>query len=159
MSFVATDPQSHKGKTDVWLTPLELVKRIGEFDLDPCAFEGHYTASNLIFPPANGLEANWNGKVWLNPPYSEAEMWLDKLSKHGFGVALLFARTGSKWIQPYIQRADSVFFIRGRVSFLKPDKTRMHNAGSDSMVICFGCEVLDKTLGVELKPKGGDHVE
>lgn len=152
MSFIATDPQSHKGKTDIWLTPLDLLKRIGEFDLDPCGFQGHQTARKIICLPEDGLEKEWSGKVWLNPPYSEAGAWLSKLSKHGFGAALLFARTGSNWIQPYIKKADSVFLIRGRVSFLKPDKTKMHNAGADSMILCFGCEVVDKTLGIELKP-------
>jgi hypothetical protein len=63
MSFVSTD--SHKQETHTWLTPLSLVNALGVFDLDPCAYEGHQTAKNLIFPPDDGLCSEWAGRVWL----------------------------------------------------------------------------------------------
>jgi hypothetical protein len=147
--FVSTDPQSHKGQSDIWLTPLELIKRIGEYDYDPCPFPNHKTAK--VLEQHDGLSSNWLGKVWLNPPYSEAEIWLNKLAEHGYGSALVFARTGSKWIQPIMQRADNIVFIKGRISFMRPDFTYGHNAGADSMILNFGCEVNDKSLGVIMK--------
>lgn len=146
MTFVSTDPQSHKGKTDIWLTPLDLVERIGEFDYDPCPFQGHRTAK--VLESGDGLKSQWKGKVYLNPPYSETELWLDKLATHGYGSALLFVRTGSKWIQKYLRAADEICFIRGRVSFMRPDGTFGHNAGADSMVLSYGCKVKDRSLGV-----------
>lgn len=148
MSFVSTDPVSHKGKTDVWLTPLSLIERIGDFDYDPCPYPGHQTAKKLEI--ADGLKSKWHGKVWLNPPYSDADKWIEKLAEHGHGCALLFARTGTKWMQRSMRMADSICFIKGRISFLRPDLTYGHNAGADSLILCFGCEVKDKTLGVIL---------
>lgn len=146
MTFVSTDSPSHKGNTDIWLTPLDLLKRIGEFDYDPCPYHGHNTAKFL--EPKNGLKSKWFGKVWLNPPYSEAEVWLEKLCTHGHGCALLFARTGSSWIQKYMRASDEICFLRGRVSFMRPDGSYGHNAGADSMILCYGCKVSDRSLGV-----------
>lgn len=144
--FVSTDPQGHKGETDVWLTPLPLLERVGVFDYDPCPHQGHNTAS--ILEQKDGLKSKWQGKVWLNPPYSEAEEWLDKLCTHGYGCALVFARTGSAWIQKYMRAADEICFIRGRISFMRTDGTYGHNAGADSMILCYGCKVKDRSLGV-----------
>lgn len=149
MSFVSTDPQSHKGQSDIWLTPLDLLKRIGEYDYDPCPYIGHNTAK--VLEQFDGLISKWFGKVWLNPPYSEAEKWLNKLVEHGHGSALIFARTGSKWVQPIMQKADNICFIKGRISFMKPDGTYGHNAGADSMLLNFGCEVEDKSLGLIMR--------
>ncbi len=150
-NFVSTDPQSHKGKTDIWLTPLDLLERIGSFDYDPCPHKGHKTAKKL--EEGDGLKSKWQGKVWLNPPYSEAEKWLDRLSTHGLGCALLFARTGSNWVQKYIRASDEICFIRGRISFMKPDGTYGHNAGSDSMILTYGMKIRDRSLGVFVNPK------
>ena len=149
--FVKTDPQSHKGNSDTWLTPLDLIARIGKFDYDPCPFVGHQTAS--ILEEGDGLKSKWFGKVWLNPPYSESKLWLDKLATHGLGVALIFARTGSSWIQKYIRASDEICLLRGRISFMRPDGTFGHNAGADSMLLCYGCSVDDKSLGVFVHPK------
>ena len=72
MSFTATDPSSHKGITDSWLTPLWIIEALGgDFDLDPCGFKYHRTAKRIIQLPECGLSAKWNEKVWLNPPDSD----------------------------------------------------------------------------------------
>lgn len=149
MSFVSTDPQSHKGETDVWLTPLNLLSRFGEYDFDPSPFKGHKTAKVLC--EGDGLKEKWFGKVWLNPPYSEAEVWVDKLIEHGFGSALLFSRTGSKWMQKAMRSADNICFIKGRISFMRPDGTFGHNAGADSLLLNFNCEVVDPSVGFTIK--------
>lgn len=84
MSFVSTDSAS--AETTTWLTPLPIVRSLGRFDLDPCAFPGHDTASRLICLPECGLSAEWAGRVWLNPPYGkEAKVWLEKLQSHEDG--------------------------------------------------------------------------
>jgi len=45
--FSKTDPVSHHGETNTWLTPLNLIHALGEFDLDPCGFKGHQTAKKI----------------------------------------------------------------------------------------------------------------
>jgi|WetSurMetagenome_2_1015567.scaffolds.fasta_scaffold336426_2 hypothetical protein len=136
MSFVSTDPASRKGKSDIWLTPLWIINALGEFDYDPCGELYHKTAKHIN--DKFGLERQWVGKVWLNPPYSEAGKWLDKLAKHNLGTALLFNRMDTKSLQKHVQIASSVFFLEGRIKFLKPNLTEGHNAGCGSMLLSYG---------------------
>ena len=81
---------------DEWLTPPEIIKALGSFELDPCSpinrpwdtAAKHYTIED------NGLSLPWHGRVWMNPPYGDAtEMWMQRLAEHGNGIALIFART------------------------------------------------------------------
>lgn len=134
--FSTLDPQGHKGKTDTWLTPLWIINALGEFDLDPCGFYGHKTAKEIMLTNGDGLE--WNGRVWLNPPYSEVGRWLDMLAEHRRGIALVFARTDTKWAQRHFEHADSVFFMKGRIKFLNDKFEESTNAGHGSMFLAYG---------------------
>lgn len=137
--FSTLDNPSHEGQTNTWLTPLSLVHSLGKFDLDPCGFPGHATADRLILLPEDGLSAEWSGRVWLNPPYGrEIGKWLEKLQAHGNGIALVFGRTDTAWF--HALEPDLIFFIKGRIKFLKPDKTEDTNAGHGSVLLCFGRE-------------------
>ena len=124
------------GETDVWLTPLDLVQPLGEFDLDPCG-EAHHETAKTIYTEG-GLEKEWFGRVWLNPPYSEVNKWLRRMVQHGYGIALVFARMDVKWAHEIIPHADSVFFPKGRLYFLTRDLERKGNAGAPSMFLSFG---------------------
>jgi hypothetical protein len=126
----------NNGATDIWLTPIEIVNALGKFDLDPCGELNHPTADKIYTD--NGLNQEWYGRVWLNPPYSEVDKWLYKLSEHGNGIALVFARMETKWAQAIIPKASSVFFPKGRIWFLTKEKQRKGNAGAPSMYLSFG---------------------
>lgn len=153
MTFVATDPHTHEGKTNTWLTPLSLIRELGEFDLDPCGFPNHHTAKRLICLPEDGLAAEWHGRVWLNPPYGKhAQVWLAKLADHGDGIALVFGRLDTKWLQPFI--GGGFFAIKGRVRFidemtLKPATS----AGAPSILIPFGRKNIGAILSSNIEGK------
>ena len=98
---------------------------LGSFDLDPCAFPGHRTATRLICWPDDGLQKDWSGRVWLNPPYSEPSPWLDRLLRHGNGVALVLASTDTRWFHDYVVKATGLLFVRGRPKFLRDDFTEV----------------------------------
>lgn len=150
MSFTNTEPSSHEGKTNTWLTPLPLIQSLGEFDLDPCGFHGHKTAKQLIVLPEDGLKANWHGRVWLNPPYGKnTHLWLEKLKNHGNGVALIFARLETKWIQPYL--VNGFFQLRGRIRFLNENMKTETTAGAPSMLIPFGRKNIGAILASDLE--------
>lgn len=150
MSFVSTDPQSHKGETNTWLTPLWLIKELGEFDLDPCGFDGHNTAKRIIVLPRDGLYENWFGRIWLNPPYGrEARDWLAKLQKHGDGIALVFARLETSWLQPYLK--NGFFIIKGRLKFLDQSMLEQSNAGTGSILIPFGRKNIGAILSSNIE--------
>ena len=85
----------------------------------------------------------WAGRIWANPPYGRrAEPFLEKLAKHGDGVALLFARTETAMFHKYVwSEADALLFLKGRLYFHRPDGTRAPgNAGGPSVLIAYGAK-------------------
>ena len=107
---------------DTTLTPLWIIEKLGAFDLDPCGFHGHATARRLISLPTNGLAEPWDGRIWLNPPYSDPTPWLGKLAAHNNGIALVLASTDTRWFHDFIAKyATGVLFMKGRPRFLRHD--------------------------------------
>ena len=137
---------SHERKVDgkcEWLTPPEIIRALGPFDLDPCA------AVNPPWPTArrhstvreDGLLQFWSGRVWLPPPYdSQTHKWLAKLADHGDGVALIFARTDTAMFFDRVwNRTNAVIFLRGRLTFLNVDGSRPNNSGgAPSCLVAYG---------------------
>lgn len=136
--------QSSRMISDVWLTPPWIVQALGPFSLDPCAAPEPRpwpTAERHICLPEDGLAARWEGRVWLNPPYSRvAERWLARMAGHGEGTALTFARTDTSWFTRYVwQSASALLFITGRLRFHRPDGSRTEeNAGAPSVLAAYG---------------------
>ena len=108
-----------------WLTPPEKISALGPFVLDPCSPPHSRRIRDTahihwsLEEHGDGLSQKWFGRVWLNPPYGrETFKWLAKLAEHGSGIALIFARTETTGFHSEIwQKADSVFFFKGRLSF------------------------------------------
>jgi len=149
-------------KKDITLTPLELIKKIGEFDLDPCGFINHNTAKEIfILPEKDGLKEKWFGKVWLNPPYSETIKWIRKLSEHNEGVACVLASTETKWFQEYVlKKANGILFLKGRPKFVNKD-FQVVNLMRGIVLVSYGeCyNLLSKSSleGVFVNLKEGQH--
>jgi len=125
-----------------WLTPPEIVKACGEFDLDPCSpidrpwdtAKKHYTIRD------DGFNKEWHGRVWLNPPYGlETFKWVKRLADHGNGIALIFARTETKGFHAQVwRRAHSLLFLKGRLKFYRPDGSKGKlGAGAPSVLISY----------------------
>lgn len=135
--------RSYRGKTDVWLTPPEIVNALGVFDLDPCHIESRPwdTAARHLTESDDGLSSLWTGRVWLNPPYGpETGKWLDRLAIHGDGIALVFARTETAMFHEHVWgRADAILFLEGRLHFHHADGARaVANAGGPSCLVAYG---------------------
>jgi hypothetical protein len=130
------------GIADTWLTPLEIIHALGVFDLDPCGYPGWPTATRLIVPPEDGLSEEWDGRVWLNPPYGRvAEQWLKRLSQYKRGIALVACRTETRWWRNTIWlAAEGILFLHGRLYFRRPDGTTDGNAGHSSALIAYGVD-------------------
>lgn len=137
--------QSAAMKNDEWLTPPEIVRALGEFDLDPCApivrpwstARAHYTIED------DGLAKPWAGRVWLNPPFGrEAVRWLRRLCDHGNGVALVPARTETAmFFETVWPVAKAVLFIKGRPHFHYVCGRRApFNSGAPIALIAYGAD-------------------
>ena len=143
---MAISPPAHtrnEGTTDSWITPPELIERLGPFDLDPCecvpqpwpCAERSYTEQD------NGLMQPWDGLVWCNPPYGkQAAAWLNKMALHNNGVALVFARTETRmFFESVWPHAAALLFLQGRLHFHYPSGDRAKvNSGGPSVLIDYG---------------------
>jgi hypothetical protein len=131
-----------RGMTNTWLTPPEIIRSLGEFDLDPaCPPDMPWsTAATMYTEYDNGLMQPWEGRVWLNPPYGkEADNWLDRLALHGNGIALTFVRSEtSSFFRNVWNKADAIFFFRGRISFYTPDGRVAGTSAAPSCLIAYG---------------------
>lgn len=144
--------QSARADTTTWLTPPHVIEALGKFDVDPCAAPSPRpwpTATRHIELPEDGLEATWEGRVWLNPPYSFAAWkWLSKLAEHGRGTALIFARTETAgFVEQVWGKATGVLFLHGRLYFHKADGTRAGaNSGAPSCLVAYGQDDADRLM-------------
>ena len=150
--------QSAKMKNDEWLTPPDIIKALGVFDLDPCSpiDRPWPTAAEHFTILDNGLILPWHGRVWCNPPYGrEANEWLAKLAQHGNGVALIFARTETEMFFAHVwEKADAVLFLKGRLYFHYVDGRRAAaNAGAPSCLVAYGIDNINALKRSGLKGK------
>lgn len=132
-----------RGLSNDWLTPPEILRALGGFDMDPCAHPDQFyqTAYWMVSPPADGLACEWEGRVWLNPPYGgELRKWIARLAEHGNGIALVPARTEvESWFWPFCwEAADAILFLRGRLYFRRPSGIKAGNAGHGSALVAYG---------------------
>lgn len=146
--------QSPLPKTQTWLTPPAVLEALGHFDLDPCGHPAWPTAATRYCLPQDGLALPWFGRVFLNPPYEKTVIgaWLERLWRHGRGVALIFARTETDAFFRHVwERAHALRFLRGRLHFHLPDGSRAEaNAGAPSVLIGYGAEELDTLEACQL---------
>jgi hypothetical protein len=85
--------------------------------------------------------------VWCNPPFGpEAGRWLARLADHGHGIALVPARTETRWFVAYVWgRADAVVFLHGRPHFHRPEGTRAAaNSGAPICLVAYGTEAAGR---------------
>jgi phage N-6-adenine-methyltransferase len=145
---------------DEWLTPPWIIELLGPFDLDPCApvrrpwstAAVHYTIED------NGLWREWQGLVWLNPPYSNLLPFLRRMVEHDNGIALLYARTDTEWFHKYVfDRARELFFLKGRLRFYDVEGREAKNsAGAPSVLVAYGEEACERLA--RLSNEKGKHV-
>jgi hypothetical protein len=121
--------------SDEWYTPPQLVGLLGHFDLDPAAGPMRHAKTN--FRKRDGLKHNWRGRVWLNPPYSNIELWARKMAAHGNGICLVSARPDMRWFHELLNRSSAVLWLFGHQSFLRPDGSKGHLPYA-SVLIAFG---------------------
>ncbi len=127
---------THTGNTSThhgWHTPPEIMHGLyvvfGTFDLDPCSSTRNrrrapVRARTYFTLDDDGLRLPWHGRVFVNPPYGRSvPRWVGKARtevQHGRAqvvVALVAARTDTRWWHDHIAGVAEVFLLRGRLRF------------------------------------------
>jgi len=147
--------------TNTWITPLSLIKALGEFDLDPCcpSTMPWHTAAVMNHwdnrpDDIDGLSMPWSGRIFLNPPYGEHTFkWMNRFAEYKRGIALIFARTDTIGFHDHVfSSARAIFFLKGRVKFHRQDGSCPKNGpAAPSCLVVHTEDEVAAVLGSGLK--------
>jgi site-specific DNA-methyltransferase (adenine-specific) len=109
-----------------WNTPeevLELVRKVAPIGLDPCSNPASTVNARENWY-SNGLTNGWDGVglVYVNPPYGrELKQWAEKIAAEADRgveiIALVPARTDTKWFRQMFFACTCVCLWKGRITF------------------------------------------
>ncbi|MBF0547519.1 MAG: adenine methyltransferase [Candidatus Riflebacteria bacterium] len=126
-----------------WYTPGWILKNLGKFDLDPCAsIVRPFDIAKINYTMEDdGLSLPWFGRVWLNPPYSNVQPFIQRMAIHGRGIALLYNRQDMLWWSQWNWNcAISIRILSGRIRFIKSDGSVSGRPGCGSVLIAYDQE-------------------
>ena len=128
----------NRNSTTDWHTPFEYIEAarivLGGIDLDPASSElANQTvkATEYFTTDDNGLNHEWHGRIWLNPPFASGliERFVDKLLASTFEAAIILVdnATETRWFRKLADNSSAIVFTTGRINFFKGGT---HEAGS-----------------------------
>lgn len=133
---------------DNWCTPDYIIEKVrnamGSIDLDPAthpAAQSIVKATNYYTIETNGLDKEWKGNIWLNPPYSRGNIdlfvdkaiseWNEKFNADKMCI-LVNSQTDTAWYHKLLNSADCVLLFRKRIKFWKIEGNEVHKRWKSS---------------------------
>ena len=117
-----------------WYTPVNIIEAarvaMGSIDVDPASndiAQQTVKAGTYYTAETNGLDKEWVGNVWLNPPYASDLIgkFIDKLvsekKNYNQAVVLVNNATETEWFNKIVSISSMVCFPKSRVKFYMPD--------------------------------------
>ena len=105
-------------KPELWRP---IADAIGGFDTDPASgCESEAIAPTRYTKEDDGLQQEWHGNVWLNPPFSmKLQFYRKAVNEYERGnadvvVAVSPSDTSTQWFQQWFSTADMLCFLEGR---------------------------------------------
>ncbi len=127
------------GEND-WYTPEEYIDAarcvLGDIDLDPATSEvaqAVVKAKQYFTKETDGLSKEWNGRVWLNPPYSmpDIQCFVEKIvdeftsGKVSEAIVLTNNSSDTRWFHALLNSSGIACLPTSRVKFYNPDSEVM----------------------------------
>jgi len=119
-----------------WYTPSEYIEAarnvLGVIELDPASSpEANEVVNAKVYYTINddGLQYDWHGKVWMNPPYGRdvIDRFMTKLAYHiengdvTEAIVLVNNATETEWFNEIVRFAKVVVFPKSRIKYWKPE--------------------------------------
>src|SRR5699024_3089209 len=135
--------------TDMWATPQDFFNKLNEdfnFQCDVCAIDDNAKCDKYYSPEEDGLQQEWQGVCWMNPPYGRViGDWVKKAYKSSLKgatvVCLVPARTDTKWWHEYCMKGE-IRLVKGRLKF----GDGKNPAPFPSAVVVFGNQAKINTI-------------
>jgi site-specific DNA-methyltransferase (adenine-specific) len=138
--------------SDEWGTPQNVFDYLNakyNFTLDAAASEENAKCENYFTIQDDALKQKWNGRVFLNPPYSKRNQYhfvekaIHELNTNPLCeivVVLIPARTDTQvWHKYLFKHALEIIFIEGRLKFTKQGQTNSNSCATfPSCVVVLG---------------------
>jgi hypothetical protein len=136
-----------------WYTPADIIEKareaMGSIDCDPASSEiaNKVVKAEIYFTEQdNGLERQWAGNVWLNPPfkYPLIQQFLDtliaKYEANEICQACVFCNnaTDTEWWQTLARKSTCVCFVKGRLKCYRPDGSTGQSPLQGQTIVYFG---------------------
>lgn len=130
--------------TELWETPKEFFEQLNKefgFTLDACAMPFNAKLERYFTPEDDALQQNWDGVVWMNPPYGRTiKTWMAKAVKEWQAgatvVCLVPARTDTAWWHDYAMLGE-IRFLRGRLKFIDENGNTQSSAPFPSALVIY----------------------
>jgi phage N-6-adenine-methyltransferase len=116
-----------------WYTPACYIESarcvMGSIDLDPASSliaNERVGATKIYTQEDDGLQYEWSGNVWMNPPYAQPLImhFVSKLAEsENVNQAIVLVNNGTEtaWGQTLLKACSSVCFPQGRIKFIDPE--------------------------------------
>jgi len=117
---------NYKPNDEVY-TPPHIFEALNlRFDLDVCGPKGGLDwipADKTFSVEDDGLKQDWYGRVWMNPPYSKPNDWVERWLAHGNGL-MLAPLSKSKWFMKLWNSQSVVINNPVNYRFIRPDGSK-----------------------------------
>lgn len=119
-----------------WYTPAEYIEAarlvMGGIDLDPASSDQAQItvkATAYFTAETDGLVHEWNGRIWMNPPYAQPliRQFVEKLIVEATAgrvteaIVLTHNSTDTYWFHRLEEITLRICFTKGRISFIRDD--------------------------------------
>jgi ParB family chromosome partitioning protein len=149
---------SYSSGENEWYTPpayIEAARRVmGCIDVDPASSviaNRVVRATTFYDLESDGLAHEWNGRIWLNPPYAQPLVvhFADKLAveidagRVKQACVLVNNATETVWFQTMLLYAQAMCLPRGRIKFIDHNGEATGAPLQGQVILYFGPNIVD----------------